>query len=131
MADNFTISAQIPRRTVKISAQIPKVHPWANALKYRLFEVYPELTYPQILEGLGKKEDCPQLTQWLEKRSADGTLIRTDGDSGKLQDSTWSVVSSASWAAYAEQCGVRPYSEAQKQAVRDRGKGFAAKFNPK
>lgn len=121
MANDFTISAKSPKQTLTVSAEIPST-PFAHIFKCRLFEVYPQLTYPQILEGLGRQGDCSDLTAWLNQREEDGVLIRTDGESGELQDSNWSVTSPEAWAAYVEQSGLRPYSEKQKQSVRDRAK---------
>lgn len=101
-----------------------------DAFKYRLFEVYPRLRYPEILRGLGKPGHCNKLAAWLNARKNDGALIRTDGSSGKIKDSTWSVASPEAWAACIEQHGMRPYSEEQKQTVRDRAKALASGTNP-
>ena len=102
-----------------------------NAFKYRLFEVYPRLPYPKILKGLGKQGRCNKLAAWLNARKNEGVLLRKNGPSGKIKDSVWSVVSPETWAAYIEQHGMRPYTEEQKQTVRDRAQKLAEATNPK
>ncbi|MEO0396228.1 MAG: hypothetical protein AAF243_09640 [Cyanobacteria bacterium P01_A01_bin.137] len=100
-----------------------------DVFKYRLFEVYSRLTYPQILRGLNRKGSCNHLAGWLNARKNEGVLIRVDGPSGKIKDSIWSVVSPESWVIYIESHGIKPYSEEQKQTVRDRAKAQAAAIN--